>query len=276
MPMSPRLLRPRVSGDPDALRYIAAVQLADGEPLESGVRAAITDFVVGCKRDGIWSSIKASCILMGARTLAGALTPLVGSAPTNVNNNLVSGDYDRKLGLLGNGSTKWINTNRNNNAEPETSQHVAVYVTTAHTSGGGGTPNNFPHYIGCGDGSLGDLGIGRSANNSTAWFIRSRSSNAITVATGSDATGFIGKNRDNGSNIVYRSGGTTSAEQTLASLTPNSANIGIFNAQLANGTANFPTYSNGRIAFYSIGASLTLATLDTRVSALYTAIGAAI
>jgi hypothetical protein len=71
--------------DPDAGAYIAAVEAADGQLLEFGVGKAINDFVVGCKQDKIWDAIKASCILAGARTLTGALTPLVGTAPTNFN-----------------------------------------------------------------------------------------------------------------------------------------------------------------------------------------------
>jgi hypothetical protein len=35
-------------------------------------------------------------------------------------------------------------------------------------------------------------------------------------------------------------------------------------------------HSNGRLAFYSIGESLALASLDSRITALYNAIGAAI
>jgi len=54
--------------DADARQYIINVEEQDGQPLESGVRAAINDFVVGCKTDGIWDAIKASCILAGART----------------------------------------------------------------------------------------------------------------------------------------------------------------------------------------------------------------
>jgi hypothetical protein len=57
------------------------------------------------------TAIKASCILAGARTLAGALVPLAGAAPTNVG-PFVSGDYNRKTGLVGDGSTKYLNSNR--------------------------------------------------------------------------------------------------------------------------------------------------------------------
>jgi hypothetical protein len=67
--------------DPDAAAYITAVETADGQALEERTKIAIDNFVLGCKADGIWTAIKASCILSGARTLAGALVPLVGTAP---------------------------------------------------------------------------------------------------------------------------------------------------------------------------------------------------
>jgi hypothetical protein len=97
--------------DVDAIAYIAAVEVADAEPLELGVKRSINAFVKGCKADGIWDAIKASCIMAGARTLAGALVPLKGTAPTNF--NFVSGDYNRKTGLVGDGSTKYLDSNRN-------------------------------------------------------------------------------------------------------------------------------------------------------------------
>jgi hypothetical protein len=71
--------------DPDAKAYIAAVETADGQALEPAIRTAYDQFIRGCKSDGIWDAIKASCILAGARSLSGALVPLVGAAPTNNN-----------------------------------------------------------------------------------------------------------------------------------------------------------------------------------------------
>jgi hypothetical protein len=112
--------------DPDAAAYITAVETADNQALEERVKIAIDNFVLGCKADGIWSAIKASCILAGARTLNGALTPLVGTAPTSF--NFVSGDYNRKTGLVGDGSTKYLDSNRNNNADPQNSKHLAIYA----------------------------------------------------------------------------------------------------------------------------------------------------
>ena len=117
----------------DTTSYIAAVEAADGQALEDSIKTAYTDFIVGCKADGIWNAIKASCILAGARTLNGALVPLVGTAPTNF--NFVSGDYIRKTGLRGNGTTKYLNSNRSNNSDPQNNTHLSVNVTLAPTAG---------------------------------------------------------------------------------------------------------------------------------------------
>jgi hypothetical protein len=121
--------------DADAVAYIAAVEAVDGQALETATRMAINSFVKGCKNDGIWTAIKASCILAGARTLAGALVPLVGTAPTNFDGLFDSGDYNRKTGLIGDGSTKSLDSNRNNNADPQNSKHVSAYATTVSSVG---------------------------------------------------------------------------------------------------------------------------------------------
>jgi hypothetical protein len=120
--------------DPDAQAYITAVEAADTQSLEIGVKDAINAFVVGCKADGIWSAIKASCIMAGARTLAGALVPLVGTAPTNF--GFVVGDYNRKTGLVGDGNTKNLDSNRLCSSDEQNNVHGAVYVSTRDTAAG--------------------------------------------------------------------------------------------------------------------------------------------
>lgn len=115
---------------PDAAAYIAAVEAADGQALEAGVRAAINAFVSGCKQDGIWSALQACCLMAGARTLSGALVPLKGPAPTNF--NFVSGDYSRKTGLIGNGATKYLDSNFTLADFPSNDNtHLSAYVTEA-------------------------------------------------------------------------------------------------------------------------------------------------
>jgi hypothetical protein len=250
--------------DYDAQDYIARVEAADGQALETGVKDAINAFVVGCKSDGIWTAIKASCILAGARTLAGALVPLVGTAPTN--NNFVSGDYNRETGLLGNGSTKYLNSNRNNNADPQNSKHLSVYASSAATSGA----TTYPEYIGAGSSFSGASNIGRLNNNGGLYIQVNQGSAAIVSGIGG-STGFIGVSRSNSSSIDYRAGSST-VNTSQTSQTPYSSNIAVF-IDLANTTI---TGSNARIAFYSIGESLILSLLDSRVSTLISAYAAAI
>ena len=247
--------------DPDVNAYITAVELADGGlMLEPGVRDAINAFITGCKADGIWSALKASCILAGARTLAGALTPLVGAAPTN--NNFVSGDYNRKTGLVGDGTSKFLNSNRANNADPQNSQHLSVFCHSVTTAG--------RPYMGAGDVSNGSSRFGIST--ATSMFNASRS--AVSQGqSGTSATGFCGLTRSVSANFVARNSG---ANQTLAqaSQTPTSDSVFVFARNNGSGTA--AAYTDARFAFYSIGESLNLALLDSRVTALYNAIGAAI
>jgi hypothetical protein len=124
--MSPKLRRGSVS-DADAEAYIAAVEAADTQSLEEAVKQAYRDLIIGLKADGNWLPLRGAGILAGARTVAGALVPLVGPAPTNV--GFGAGDYVRKTGLRGSGATKWLNLWRANNADPQDNKHLATYVS---------------------------------------------------------------------------------------------------------------------------------------------------
>jgi len=240
--------------DPDAQTYIAAVEAADGQAIEGDVALAINDFVVGCKDDGIWDAIKASCILAGARTLSGALVPLKGTAPTN--NNFVSGDYDRETGLKGNGSTKYLDSNRADNDDPTDSFHQCVYASELPTIGA--------VFMGAGASTTG----ARQSNFFTTG-ARNRTSNIVSFSA---VVGLIGSNRSSSTNVNAINGGAISSG-SYASTAPNGAyNHFVFARD--GGSPN--QVSNSRISFYSIGESLDLALLDNRVSTLMTDIGAAI
>jgi hypothetical protein len=249
--------------EPEAVSYVAAVEAADGEPLEFGVAKAINDFVLGCKNDGIWDAIKASCILAGARTLAGALVPLVGTAPTNF--NFVAGNYNRETGLVGDGSTKYLNSNRNNNADPQNSKHLSVYATSRGTN-----TSTWNTFIGI----IPPNGVGRSDLEMTfSGSLLNGFANSNNTATSiSISNGFMGVSRNASNSQAARSGATTTTS-SAASTTPVNGNILVFARELNGGPNQF---INARLAFYSIGESLDLAALDTRVSDLITAIGAAI
>ena len=239
------------SYDPDAAAYISAVEAADGQALETGVRDAINAFVLGCKADGIWNAIKASCILAGARTLAGALVPLVGAAPTKF--NFVPGDYDRKTGLVGNGSTKYLDSNRNNNADPQDNQHVAFFNST------NGSGSRFISAL------LGSIGGTRVSSN----IVTSRGTSAFLIG---GLTGFSGISRSASATFLARNGQSTTTF-TSTSQSPANGNFFVF----ANNTGTTAdAHSSPRLAFYSIGESLNLALLDARVTALVNALAVAV
>ena len=245
--------------DPDAAAYITAVETADGQALEEKVKIAIDNFVLGCKADGIWSAIKASCILAGARTLAGALVPLVGAAPTNF--NFVSGDYNRETGLVGDGNTKYLDSNRANDADPQNSNHNAVYVTQIDTV----TPATVAMAGDFNQTGANNLGF---SNNFPNIFFRNRSASATGVNGGQDQTGLLATNRNNSGGYAYRFGGANGTTAQVSE-TPSSGNLLVF-------SRSDGVYTNARLAFYSIGESLDLARLDARVTDLINAIGVAI
>jgi hypothetical protein len=256
------IVRPGFQFDTDASTYIEAVEVADAQALETATRYAINDFVIGCKQDGIWSAIKASCILSGARTLSGALVPLAGTAPTN--NNFVSGDYNRKTGLVGNGSTKYLNSNRQNAADSQNSRHQSVFLST------GQSVDSTVAYIG--GGGPGYTGILRVQTTNNLICYASNDVTGVTVSSQGNTTGLKGVARNNSSQISIRSGGVTTTASNTSAAENTTRNVAVF-AQIYT---SVDSYINARLAFYSIGESLDLALLDARVTALITAFGVAI
>jgi hypothetical protein len=251
-----------ISNDADVVAYVLAVEAADGQRLEDGVISAYESFITGCKTDSIWTAIKASCILAGARTLSGALVPLVGTAPTNA--NFVSGDYNRETGLLGNGSTKYLNANRNNNADDRSNRHGAVFTTQTATT------NNRILYGAAWTSNNGNL-IQRSS--STSYNTRASSGMSNITVPSAATNGLVGITRSSSSGYVFLHGGILYS-LAVSSSNPFSSNSTIFAGIDALGTIS--GYNASRISFYSIGSGLDLALLDTRVTTLMTALAAAI
>ena len=265
MPMNPRLLVPRATFDPDAAAYLRAVEAADGQALETPVKRAVDDFFRGIKADGTFSAIKAACLLCGARTLAGALVPLVGTAPTNVADGFVEGDYTRggaTPGLKGDG-TSYLDSGRANNSDPQNDKHLACYQSAA------GSP---PEAL------IGSI-IRTPALSVSQVFLATIpsvvgaaiNSPAVKQENGSVGIGLVGAVRNAGTQTLYFAG--NSYDEERESNGHHSLNTFVF-ARNDEGAVSFP--SDATLAFYSIGEALDLALLDTRVTALITAIGAAV
>ena len=218
---------------------------------------AIDTFIVGCKADGIWDPIKACCVMAAWDGLNGALIPLKGNAPTNF--NFVSGDYNRKTGLLGDGNTKYLALNRTVNADPQDNRHISVFPTAVSGSGvrvGVAVPQ---------------------ANNGLAAYINASNNLSLQVCGPDFNTGkpfvanrLVGGSRSNATQVTARTNGATSTHGTNNSVTPIADAIFMY----SNGNNQY--FSPSRFAFYSIGESLDLALLDTRVTNLINQINGAI
>jgi hypothetical protein len=245
--------------DRDAIAYIRAVEAADGAYLETAVKIAINNLVSGLKAESLWESMASTCLLCGPRTLAGALVPLKGDAPTAY--GFVEGDHSRTDGLGDSGGTSYLDSNRANDADPQDSKHLAVYVSTAATLDS--------YYAGAGA-SL-DTTLRRLS--STVTFARvNRDSAFHSYTAAGESTGVLAVNRPSSSATELRVAGVTTSDARPPT-TYVSDNVGVF-GYIASGSASGIT--NATFAFYSIGSSLDLAKLDSHITAYVTAIGAAI
>lgn len=249
--------------DPDALDYINRVETADGQRLESRVRTAINQFVLGCKADGIWALLVTSCIMAGARTVAGAITPLVGNAPTNI--SFTADDYSRTLGLKGNNENKYLATGYNNNDTtnfPQNNTHISCFVSASQTNANGVLV-----------GGTNTIGARLSIHYTTSNNILCRNRASLQSTVSLAPIGFQGHSRGNSSSFNRRFttiAGISDATVTATSLAPTSDLLGVF----ATGSGN--QLSSARISFYSIGKSLSIPSLDTRVTTLINAIASAL
>ena len=205
--------------DLDTIDYISRVAAADGSTLEPGVILAIDQFIQGCKKDNVWDLITSSCILCGAKTLAGALVPLKGNSITN--NGFEESDYNRKTGLTGlSNNTKYLDTNTSDTSVPLNDVHMYARISALPTSlnsqfvvsGDLSETGNSSlmlqqyntyfytynrgrvnEYIGIGAGQTGDFAL---------W--RSNQYNAITAKNSTVQTNGKGSNPSLGDNVLIR------------------------------------------------------------------------
>jgi hypothetical protein len=164
---------------------------------------------------------------------------------------------------VGNGSTKHLNANRAGNSDPTNNSHVAVYVTGLHSG------SQFSSLLGHGAFSIAGSTFLETNTNWISFYSRMGSS---FVNIGGHTVGFTGLSRNNSSSFTGRTNNTQSLSTPQNSAGAIASDMFVF----ANNNSGAISLTRARLAFYSIGESLTLATLDSRLTTLYNAIGAAI
>ncbi|HWL53874.1 MAG TPA: hypothetical protein VNQ90_15650 [Chthoniobacteraceae bacterium] len=205
-----------------------------------------------------WDAMKATCLLAGPQTLAGALIPLRGPAPTNI--NFVSGDYHPVNGLKGNGSSKTLLTNYTNDGTA-IDQHVSVFCSTVFADSGNNT-----NYIGNVSGSEGVTRIVNTGDAISFRLIDWGGKNNIPYPAAPNNRGFLGL-----SSIPNQS-------SQVAYALPNSDGIGtrtnyaIYNTPFyvySNSTGNF---SAAQLSFFSVGKTVDLIAMRSALNAYMEAI----
>jgi hypothetical protein len=198
-------------------------------------------------------------ITKGAALYTANFTPPTQTLPA-------TGDYNRETGLVGDGSTKYLDTNSSPTAAPETLTNFAyaVYCSALPTNGVDSA------FIGCRGNTGNDLyQLHRDASN----LLSSYNKVGLPVAR-SQTTGFIGSARSGTAESLRSGGASTTATSTATSSFSSQTNVGVYSFREVNGSR--VNVSNARISFYLQAGFLNLALLDARVTALINAIAAAI
>ena len=232
--------------------YIARLQAVDGhEPVFDAANDYLIRELVNLG-GAYWDTMGTMTTLCG-KLFAGLLVPLRDGMNVGTNINFVSGDFNSKTGLVGDGSSKYINSNRNNNADGQNDHALGAWVTALPSATGvrGLIGSNSTTDI-----NIGSSGIFRSGMHTTAYQVRSRFtevSDPFNVSSTADALGLVAISRSAGSNFTFRAKGANTTV-TGDSMTPGNFETHVLRSQTF--------YGNQRITLYHIGPALNLATLD--------------
>ena len=220
--------------DSDALAYFSRIEAA-GSSINRTNRAAVIAFIRGCKADGIWSAIKASCLLAGPDTIAGAFVPLKGNTPT-----YIATDHTSLGGVIGS-----FDTQTNHTTFSKDNIHYSVWRTSV---------SNANHFILASGGQT--VGIGTTSievyveGGIGRLYTRNQSTNAQNAGT--NIGGFIGVTRNLSTSYIrrYNNGNVQLNISSIETL----QNANIFSSTLS------------RLSFYSIGENINLTLLNARLA----------
>ncbi|HYE30556.1 MAG TPA: hypothetical protein VEH27_03945 [Methylomirabilota bacterium] len=255
--------RPIISAyqfNPETVDYRDRLVAAGGTISDSSLKA-IEKFVRDCKNDLIWDKLLEVGPFAGDN-LTAALVKLKHqgqSALTNV--NFISGDYQERGsngGLLGNASTKYLNTGMNAQSLPDNG-HLSFYLREDVVSAGnrvllGARVTTDQYWLG---------------SQIPASEIRALYGGTVSTLQGSAITkGFYLCSRLSSTNFaLYRDGGLLNATSSAVVHAKPNADILVF-GYTTNGSPGAHLGSRG--SFYSIGHGLTASESQALASAVQT------
>jgi len=290
MPMSPRTLRPRNAIHPEAANWAARV-VANGGTVSASTAAAVNQF---CNAIDAESGLRACFYRLNPHagtSLNACLVPLYrgqsfggetfGNTIDTNTGPFISGDYNEtgaSGGLLGNGTTKYLDTGlAPSNLPSYTSAHIAVY----HSQPSGA--NQTRAWIACRDtATASQIYLSNGMFSTSAVFGQYMSNATANFNTGGSQTGAAGGFRvlsrtavdrlDNYYNAVSQANSTINIAGGIVGVT--SARPFFIFANNNQGTAD--SFMNGRVMAYSIGLGLSQSQVDAynaAMQAFQTALG---
>lgn len=269
MAMSPRTLRPRASAGYglDAMNWQARV-IANGGSVSATTTKAVDTFCKAIVTAGIRDRFYRLNLFCGTG-LSAALVPLfrgpsLGGTQfgntTDTNVNFVSGDYvetGATGGLLGNGTSKRLDTGLAPNDIGAMSFHLSVYQPLA-------AAGSARRLIGAGTTSPLSSYVMETSGDTTAQVTISASASA----SGTLAAGLLTGSRISSTSLSLYSNGSKLSENTAATSEVGSAStIGVF---ARNFSGSYTNLWNNRILAYTVGVGMS----ESQVSAYYTAMQA--
>ena len=275
-PMSPRLLRPRAGGfHPDAADWRTRV-IANSGSVSASTMKAVSTFCGAIQAAGIRDRFFRLNLFCGS--FQGAFVPLFrgpslggtqygNATDTNVGGLFVSGNYNEtgvSGGLLGDGSSKYLNTGLAPNALPDVATgHLSVYAMTGF---GGSTIYALLSSLGPSVSENYCIEANRSAGGLFGSWGKGGSFATLATSAQGAGNGQTTVSRTSSTAIsAYRSGGLLRTD--TASVTPASstANWYVFTHNINGGSVT--NYAAARLGGYSIGLSMDA----TQAAAYYTA-----
>ena len=244
------------SFDPDFLVWYNRV-IAAGSSISAQNIVTLDKFFRNLKSNNLWDSITQANILCGTSSLAGCLIPIKGATP--VNNNFVTGDYSVTLGLQSNGSNKWLDTTILESSFSTNPDSVGRHFFVATSTITSPLVNN-TYLIGSAA-----LGGSRIYTPNTTQFSGQIQSTTLALGIPNLTTpDRLGTSRQNGTFNRYLNGVINSGGATLGTITTTNT-IGVYAAPSLNKIS-------AKIQFYSFGYYANLATLDSVVSSMISAL----
>jgi hypothetical protein len=279
MPMSPRLLRPLTGGvHPDAAAWRSAV-VANGGSVSASTMRAVSKFCADIDAAGIRGRFYRLNLFCG-NGLTAALVPLyraqsrtataLGNTTDTNSGPFVSGDYTETGsggGLLGNGTSKYLETGFAPNTLTSGDTHLSAYATAANSVA------SFPAAIGsfsATNGSEFSLHFCQSTLTTAAYYTESNTGPGFTPSAVNNPTGHLLGTAVSTSDRRFFLNGTQSGTTVTDTNTVGLDSRTLFVFRRNNAPVGGPSYTSARLAAYSIGAGLTV----SQAASFYTAMQA--